>query len=40
VHDGMIKEDRPGPIYRIPAAILPENNIEFIPMVEGDEHEF
>jgi L-ascorbate metabolism protein UlaG (beta-lactamase superfamily) len=40
VHDGMIIKDRPGPIYMLPQKFLTENNIEFVPMNEGDEREF
>lgn len=39
VHDGMIKENRPGPIYRLPSNILPENNIEFKILEIGKEEE-
>ncbi len=40
VHDGMIATDKPGPIYRLPTAVLPENNIQFVAMNEGDSHDF
>ncbi len=36
VHDFI----RIGPVHTLPAKFLPENGIEFIPMVEGDSHEF
>lgn len=39
VHDGMIKEDRPGPIYNLPKNILPKNNIEFKVLEIGKEEE-
>ncbi len=39
VHDGMIVETRPGPIYRLPSTILPENNIEFKKLEIGIEEE-
>ncbi len=38
VHDGILKNTGMG--HRVPGKILPENNIEFIPMNEGDIHEF
>lgn len=37
VHDGMIQSDKPGPIYRLPSAILPENGIEFKELEIGKE---
>lgn len=40
VHDGMIKEDRPGPIYNLPKNILSKNNIEFKVLEIGKEEEF
>ncbi len=29
VHDGMIEKDKPGPIYRLPENVLPQNGILF-----------
>lgn len=40
VHDGMIKEDRPGPIYNLPKNILPANGIEFRILEINKEEEF
>lgn len=39
VHDGMIKEDKIGVAYKHPQNILGQHNIEFIPMMDGDEIE-
>ena len=39
VHDGMIIESRPGPIYNLPKNILPKNNIEFKVLEIGKEEE-
>ncbi len=39
VHDGMIKEDRPGPIYMLPSKILPGEGIEFKILEIGKEEE-
>lgn len=39
VHDGMIKEDRPGPIYLVPSKVLPTQNIEFKKLEIGIETE-
>ncbi len=36
IHDHI----RYGTSHQLPGRILPENNIEFIPMIEGDKHEF
>lgn len=36
IHDNI----RYGSSHQLPLRILPENGIEFIPMVEGDKHEF
>jgi L-ascorbate metabolism protein UlaG (beta-lactamase superfamily) len=38
VHDGILKQA--GLVHRLPFKILPENGIEFVPMLEGDEKEF
>lgn len=38
VHDGILKHS--GMMHRVFAKILPENGIEFVPMIEGDEKEF
>ncbi len=40
VHDGMIKEDRPGPIYMLPSKILPGEGILFKVLEIGKEEEF
>ena len=40
VHDGMFEAGKLGPIHRLPATILPENGVQFIPMIEGEEQEF
>lgn len=40
VHDGMFEAGKLGPIHRLPGAVLPEHDIEFVPMNEGDEKEF
>lgn len=39
VHDGMIIDTRPGPIYNLPKNILPENGIEFKVLELGKEEE-
>lgn len=39
VHDGMIIESRPGPIYNLPKNILPSNGIEFKVLEIGKEQE-
>ena len=39
IHDGMIKEDRPGPIYALPKKVLPEQGIEFKVLEIGKEEE-
>lgn len=36
VHDGL----RYGATHKFPGEVLPQHGIEFIPMVEGDSHEF
>ena len=38
VHDGILKS--PGLPHRVPATFLPNDGIEFIPMLEGDMQEF
>ena len=38
VHDGILKQA--GMPHRVPSKFLPENGIEFIPMLEGDAHDF
>jgi L-ascorbate metabolism protein UlaG (beta-lactamase superfamily) len=38
VHDGGLKQS--GASHLVPIQFLPENNIEFVAMNEGDEHEF
>lgn len=37
IHDGMIQPDKPGPIYRLPNAVLPENGIIFKELELGKE---
>lgn len=39
VHDGMIIETRPGPIYNLPKNVLPANGIEFKILEIGKEEE-
>jgi L-ascorbate metabolism protein UlaG (beta-lactamase superfamily) len=39
VHDGMIKEDRPGPIYNLPKNVLLASGIEFKILEIGKEEE-
>ncbi|MEK7586055.1 MAG: MBL fold metallo-hydrolase [Patescibacteria group bacterium] len=39
VHDGMIKEDRPGPIYNLPKNILTQSGIEFKVLEVNKEEE-
>ena len=36
VHDGI----RFGSAHTLPAKILPQNNIQFVTMIEGDSHDF
>ncbi len=38
IHDGMLKIF--GPFHNVPKMILEKKNIEFIPMLEGDEKDF
>ncbi len=38
VHEGGLKQ--PGVSHKAPDKLLPENGIEFVPMVEGTVHEF
>jgi L-ascorbate metabolism protein UlaG (beta-lactamase superfamily) len=38
VHDAGLKN--PGMAHRVPSKVLPENGIEFVPMLEGDERLF
>lgn len=38
VHDGMLKII--GPFHRVPAMALEKEGIQFVPMFEGEEHEF
>ncbi len=39
IHDGMIQEDKPGPIYRLPPNIFSKNNIEFKKLELGIEED-
>jgi len=39
VHDGILKHPG-GAAHKLPSKFLPENGIEFVPMLEGEEHEF
>ncbi len=39
VHDGMIKEDKPGPIYNLPKTVLSKNGIEFKVLEIGKEED-
>jgi L-ascorbate metabolism protein UlaG (beta-lactamase superfamily) len=38
VHDGILKNA--GMPHRVPGKVLPENGIEFVLMIEGDQHDF
>lgn len=40
VHEGMLQKDKVGAAHAIPEKVLAENNIEFIPMLSGDERDF
>lgn len=40
VHDGMLQVDKVGSFYNVPAAVLSEHGIRFVPMMKGDEQEF
>lgn len=40
VHDGMLEDGKLGPVHRLPGAVLPEHNIEFIIIAEGEEKDF
>jgi len=39
VHDGMLANGRSGPTYFVPPKILEPNNIQFIPLKEGENFE-
>lgn len=38
IHDGMLKII--GPFHKVPQMVLDQKNIQFVPMMEGDEKEF
>lgn len=38
IHDGMLKII--GPFHRVPSMVLEKKDIQFVPMLEGDEREF
>lgn len=40
VHDGMLQKDRIGAFHAVPAKVLAEKGMEFVPMLEGDNKEF
>ena len=40
VHDGMIKPEMIGIFHNLPKRMLEKNGTEFIPLKEGEEHEF
>jgi len=40
VHDGMLKEDRLGPIHRLPESVLTPLGIKFVVIKEGESGEF
>lgn len=40
VHDGMIKKEMIGVFHRLPKMFLEKIGTEFIPLQDGDEHEF
>ncbi len=40
VHDAIERQDRVDIIHGVAGAILPRYEIKFIPMIEGDKHEF
>lgn len=40
VHDGMLQTDKVGGSHLWPKTVLSDNNINFVPMLSGDEHTF
>jgi L-ascorbate metabolism protein UlaG (beta-lactamase superfamily) len=40
IHDGALQKERIGGAHKIPAQVLSQNGIEFMPMIDGDEREF
>lgn len=40
VHDAVLMSDKIGSAHTAPGLVLGENNITFVPMLAGDEHEF
>ncbi len=40
IHDGMLQEDKIGGSHKVPEIMLGENDISFVPMKAGDEHDF
>jgi L-ascorbate metabolism protein UlaG (beta-lactamase superfamily) len=40
IHDGMLQRDRVGAAFRIPEQVLKKNDINFVTLEEGQEHNF